>query len=65
MSVQVPIVLVSIKGAFNVLPRWSHKLKQSKIEIEVQRCLSLIPGRWQIEDFKNELEFYFKEILSL
>jgi len=65
MSVQIPIVLVSIKGAFNVLPRWSHKLKQGKIEIEVQRCLSLIPGRWQIKDFKNELEFYFKENLSL
>jgi 1-acyl-sn-glycerol-3-phosphate acyltransferase len=63
MSVQVPIVLVSIKGTFNVLPRWARRLNPGKIEIEVQKCFSLVPGRWRIEDLKNELEFYFKETL--
>jgi 1-acyl-sn-glycerol-3-phosphate acyltransferase len=62
LSVQIPIVIVTIKGAFNVLPRWSHRLNQGKIEIEVQRCFSLIPKRWQIEELKKELELYFKEI---
>jgi 1-acyl-sn-glycerol-3-phosphate acyltransferase len=62
MSVQIPIVLVLIKGAYNVLPRWTHKLNPGQIKIEVQRCFSLIPGRWRIEDLKEELELYFKKI---
>ena len=62
LSVQIPIVIVTIKGAFNVLPRWTHKLNQGQIEIEVQRCFSLVPDRWRIEELKEELELYFKEI---
>jgi 1-acyl-sn-glycerol-3-phosphate acyltransferase len=65
MSVQIPIVIVTIKGSFNVLPRWTHRISQGKIEIEVLRYFSLIPGKWQVEDLKNELELYFKENLSL
>ena len=62
MSVQIPIVIMSIKGAFTVLPRWTHKLNPGEIKIEVQRCFSLCPGKWKIEDLKKELELYFKEI---
>ncbi len=62
MSVQIPIVLLSIKGTYNVLPRWTHRLNPGQIKIEVQRCFSLIPGRWRIEDLKEELELYFREI---
>jgi 1-acyl-sn-glycerol-3-phosphate acyltransferase len=62
MSVQIPIVIVTIKGTFNVLPRWTHRLYPGEIEIEVQRYFSLLPGKWGIEDLKNELELYFKEI---
>jgi 1-acyl-sn-glycerol-3-phosphate acyltransferase len=62
MSVQIPIVIVSIKGAYAVLPRWTHGINQGQINIEIQRCFTLIPGRWQIEDLKKELESYFMEI---
>jgi len=62
ISVQVPIVIVSITGAYTVLPRWTHRLNPGRIKIEVQRCFSLRPGMWQIEDLKNEVELFFKEI---
>jgi 1-acyl-sn-glycerol-3-phosphate acyltransferase len=62
MSVQVPVVVVTIKGAYTVLPRWTHKINPGRIQIEVQRGFSLIPGRWKIEDLKAELESYFMEI---
>jgi 1-acyl-sn-glycerol-3-phosphate acyltransferase len=62
LSVQVPVVIVTIKGAYNVLPRWTHKINPGQIKAGVQRCFSLIPGRWQIEDLKEELESYFKVI---
>ena len=62
LSVQVPIVVASIKGAYKVLPRWTHKIHSGKIDINVQTCFSLIPGKWNIEDLKRELESYFQEI---
>jgi 1-acyl-sn-glycerol-3-phosphate acyltransferase len=62
ISVQVPIVIVSIEGAYTVLPRWTRKINPGQIKIEVQRCFSLRPGMWQIEDLKNEVESFFKEI---
>jgi 1-acyl-sn-glycerol-3-phosphate acyltransferase len=62
MSVQIPIIVVTIKGAYTVLPRWTHKISPGKIKVEVQRSFSLIPGMWQIEDLKSELESYFKQI---
>jgi 1-acyl-sn-glycerol-3-phosphate acyltransferase len=62
MSVQIPIIVVTIKGAYAVLPRWTHKINPGQIKVEVQRSLSLIPGMWQIEELKSELESYFKEI---
>jgi len=62
LSVQIPIVIVTIKGAYNVLPRWTHKINSAKIDISVQRCFSPIPGRWQIEEFKKEIESYFIKI---
>ena len=65
MSVQIPIVIVLIKGSFNVLPRWTHKISPGKIEIEVLKYFSLIPGKWRIEDLKKEIELHFKENLSL
>jgi 1-acyl-sn-glycerol-3-phosphate acyltransferase len=58
-SVQVPIVIVKISGAFEVLPRWSHKLHKGNIKIEVQRCFSLIPDGWDIGDLKHELEQFY------
>ena len=65
MSVQIPIVLVTIKGTFKVLPRWRHKIYPGRIEIEVLKYFSLIPGKWQVEELKNELESYFRENLGL
>jgi 1-acyl-sn-glycerol-3-phosphate acyltransferase len=62
LSVQVPIVVASIKGAYKVLPRWTHKVHAGKIEINVQKSFSLIPGKWNIEELKRELESYFREI---
>jgi 1-acyl-sn-glycerol-3-phosphate acyltransferase len=62
LSVQVPIIIMSIQGAYTVLPRWSHKINPGQIKIDVQRCFSLRPGKWQIEDLKNEVESFFKEI---
>jgi 1-acyl-sn-glycerol-3-phosphate acyltransferase len=62
LSVQIPVVIVTIKGAYNVLPRWTHKINPGQIKARVQRCFSLIPGRWQIEDLKEELESFFKVI---
>ena len=60
MSVQVPIVLVKISGAYDVLPRWTHKIQKGEIKIEVQRCFSLIPGAWDLEELKDELEDYYR-----
>ena len=65
MSVQIPIVLITIRGTFKVLPRWRHKIYPGRIEIDVLKYFSLIPGKWQIEDLKKELESYFKENLGL
>jgi 1-acyl-sn-glycerol-3-phosphate acyltransferase len=62
MSVQVPIVIVSVKGAFDVLPRWRHRINPGKIHVSVKRCFSLLPMGWQIEDLKKEIESYFIEI---
>jgi 1-acyl-sn-glycerol-3-phosphate acyltransferase len=56
LSVQVPLVLVKIKGAFNLLPRWSHRLRSGTIRIEVLRCLSLRPGQWDVTSLKDMLE---------
>ncbi len=58
-SIQVPIVIVKISGAFEVLPRWSHKLQTGNIRIEVQRCFSLITDGWNIGDLKLILEQFF------
>ena len=62
MSVQIPIVIISITGAYNVLPRWTHKIFPGKIRIDVQKCFSLLPGKWQIEELKEEIESHFLEI---
>jgi 1-acyl-sn-glycerol-3-phosphate acyltransferase len=58
-SIQVPIVIVKISGAFEVLPRWSHKIQGGNIRIEVQRCFSLITERWSIGDLKLKLEQFY------
>jgi 1-acyl-sn-glycerol-3-phosphate acyltransferase len=62
MSVQVPIVIMSITGAYDVLPRWTHKILPGQIKIEVQNCFSLLPERWTVADLKKDLESYFLEI---
>lgn len=59
LSVQIPITIVSIKGAYSVLPRWTHKICPGRIELNVQRTFSLLPGKWNIGELKNELESYF------
>jgi 1-acyl-sn-glycerol-3-phosphate acyltransferase len=58
MAIQIPIVVATIRGAFDVLPRWSHKINRGQMEIEVQRFFSLLPGAWQVEALKEELESY-------
>jgi 1-acyl-sn-glycerol-3-phosphate acyltransferase len=62
LSVQIPITIVSIKGAYSVLPRWTHKIYPGRIRINVQRTFSILPGKWNIDELKNELESYFTEI---
>ena len=59
-SIQIPVVVLKIDGAFKILPRWSHRLHPGTITIKVQRCFSLLPGRWDLVDLKNELESYYK-----
>ena len=59
MSVQIPVVVVKIEGAFGILPRWTHRLQPGKMTIKVLRCLSLLPGKWTLKDLKKELESYY------
>ena len=59
LSVQVPLVIVRIYGGFNVLPRWSHRFAKGELKIVVQRCVSLLPGKWTVRDLKENLESYF------
>ena len=59
MSVQIPIVVVKIEGAFKILPRWTHRLQPGTVKIKVLRCFSLLPGKWDLSDLKNELESYY------
>ena len=61
MSAQVPIVMVKISGAYDVLPRWSHRINKGVIRVSVDRCFSLVPGLWQTTQLKETLEKYYRE----
>jgi len=60
-SVQVPIVLAEIEGAFDLLPRWSHHLRSGRMQITIQRCFSLLPGRWSTPDLKEVLQSFYQD----
>ena len=60
-SIQVPIVLAKIEGAFNLLPRWSPHLRKGTVQIKIQCCLSLLPDRWTTADLKDMLESYYRD----
>lgn len=60
MSVEVPIVLVKISGAFEVLPRWADKISPGNIRIEVLCSLSILPEKWAVQELKEYLENYYR-----
>jgi 1-acyl-sn-glycerol-3-phosphate acyltransferase len=60
LSVQVPIVIAKISGAFDLLPRWSHKIRKGSIAINIMKSFSISPGKWSVEELKDELENLYR-----
>lgn len=60
LSVEVPIVVARISGAYRFFPRWGNKPGKGPVKIEVLTVFSARRKNWTIDAFSAFLEAYYR-----